>query len=254
MSSTVTTQQRAVLVVASLAVGLAFLDETAVVTALRAIQADLGLSSPELQWVMGAYLLALASLMAAAGRVADVHGRRRTFLVGAVIFAVGSAVCALAPTAGVLIAGRGVQGVGAALLVPLGYANATLVVPEERRGWALGIVSTGATVFLAVGPVLGGLLTQAFGWRSVFAVNLLPILVVVVVAARWMPESHVERREAIDVAGLVLLVCGLAAMTTALLQVQTSEWVVTVATAIVAVSRSSVSSWSNDDRRHRWWT
>ena len=98
------------LFVASLAVGLAFLDETAVVTALRAIQADLGLSSLELQWVMGAYLLALASLMAAAGRVADVNGRRRTFLVGAVIFAVGSAVCALAPTAGVLIAGRGVQG------------------------------------------------------------------------------------------------------------------------------------------------
>jgi EmrB/QacA subfamily drug resistance transporter len=235
VSGTLTTQQRAVLVVASLAVGLAFLDETAVVTALRAIQADLGLSSLELQWVMGAYLLALASLMAAAGRLADVHGRRRTFLVGAGIFAVGSAICAFAPTAGVLIGGRGVQGVGAALVVPLGYANATLVVPEERRGWALGIVSTGATMFLAAGPVLGGLLTQVFGWRSVFAVNLLPILVVVVVAARWMPESHVERREAIDVAGLVLLVCGLAAMTTALLQVQTSGWVVTVVAVIVAV-------------------
>jgi EmrB/QacA subfamily drug resistance transporter len=235
VSGTITAQQRAVLVVASLAVGLAFLDETAVVTALRAIQADLGLSSLELQWVMGAYLLALASLMAAAGRLADVHGRRRTFLIGAGIFAVGSAVCALAPTAGVLIGGRGVQGVGAALVVPLGYANATLVVPEERRGWALGIVSTGATVFLAAGPVLGGLLTQVFGWRSVFAVNLLPILVVGVVAARWMPESHLERREAIDVAGLVLLVCGLAAMTTALLQVQSWRWVVTAATALVAV-------------------
>jgi EmrB/QacA subfamily drug resistance transporter len=235
VSTTRTTQQRAVLFVASLAVGLAFLDETAVVTALRAIQADLGLSSPELQWVMGAYLLALASLMAAAGRVADVQGRRRTFVVGAVIFAVGSAVCALAPTAGVLIAGRGMQGVGAALLVPLGYANATLVVPEERRGWALGIVSTGATVFLAVGPVLGGVLTQAFGWRSVFAVNLLPIVVVAVVAVRWMPESHVERRETIDVVGLVLLICGLAAMTTALLQVQTSGWVVPAAAAVVAV-------------------
>jgi predicted MFS family arabinose efflux permease len=135
----------------------------------------------------------------------------------------------------VLIGGRGVQGVGAALVVPLGYANATLVVPEERRGWALGIVSTGATVFLAAGPVLGGLLTQVFGWRSVFAVNLLPILVVGVVAVRWMPESHADRREAIDVPGLVLLVCGLAAMTTALLQVQASGWVVTVAMALVAV-------------------
>ena len=160
MSGALTTPQRAVLVAASLAVGLAFLDETAVVTALRAIQADLGLSSLALQWVMGAYLLALASLMAAAGRIADVHGRRRTFLVGAGIFALGSTICALAPTAGVLIAVRGLQGVGAALLVPLGYANATLVVPEERRGWALGIISTGATVLLAAGPVLGGVLTQ----------------------------------------------------------------------------------------------
>ena len=235
MPSALTTQQRAVLIVASVAVGLAFLDETAVVTALRAIQADLGLSSTELQWVMGAYLLALASLMAAAGRLADVHGRRRTFVIGAGIFAVGSAVCALAPTAGVLIGGRGVQGVGAALIVPLGYANATLVVAEERRGWALGIVSTGATVFLAAGPVLGGLLTQLFGWRSVFAINLLPILVVLVVAVRWMPESRVQRREAIDLRGLVLLVCGLAAMTTALLQVQTWGWVATVVTAVVAV-------------------
>ena len=235
MPSALTTQQRAVLIVASVAVGLAFLDETAVVTALRAIQADLGLSSTELQWVMGAYLLALASLMAAAGRLADVHGRRRTFVISAGIFAVGSAVCALAPSAGVLIGGRGVQGVGAALIVPLGYANATLVVAEERRGWALGIVSTGATVFLAAGPVLGGLLTQFFGWRSVFAINLLPILVVLVVAARWMPESRVQRREAIDLRGLVLLVCGLAAMTTALLQVQTWGWVATVVTAVVAV-------------------
>jgi len=99
----------------------------------------------------------------------------------------------------------------------------------------LGIVSTGATVFLAAGPVLGGLLTQFFGWRSVFAINLLPILVVLVVAARWMPESRVQRREAIDLRGLVLLVCGLAAMTTALLQVQTWGWVATVVTAVVAV-------------------
>jgi len=132
--SALTTQQRAVLIVASVAVGLAFLDETAVVTALRAIQADLGLSSTELQWVTGAYLLALASLMAAAGRLADVHGRRRTFVISAGIFAVGSAVCALAPSAGVLIGGRGVQGVGAALIVPLG-------MPTPRSSWLRNAVA-----------------------------------------------------------------------------------------------------------------
>ena len=102
-----------------------------------------------------AYLLALASLMAAAGRVADVNGRRRTFLVGAVIFAVGLRGLRARPDCRGADRRTRCAGVGAALLVPLGYANATLVVPEERRGWALGIVSTGATVFLAVGPVLG---------------------------------------------------------------------------------------------------
>src|SRR4029453_18823641 len=215
--------------------GLAFLDETAVVTALRAIQGDLGMSSPTLQWVMGAYLLALASLMAAAGRLADLYGRRRTFLVGTAIFGLGTLVCVLAPTALILVAGRGVQGIGAALLVPLGYANATLAVPEERRGWALGIVSTGAAVFLAMGPLVGGLLTQTVGWSWVFGINLLPLLVIAVIAVRWMPESRSDQRERVDVLGLLLLVCGLSALTTALLQVQTSGWVVIAVAILVAV-------------------
>jgi MFS family permease len=106
VSGTRTTQQRAVLLVASLAVGLAFLDETAVVTALRAIQADLGMSSLELQWVMGAYLLALASLMVAAGRLADVHGRRRTFLVGAVGLPADEACGGADPTRGASVPAR----------------------------------------------------------------------------------------------------------------------------------------------------
>jgi EmrB/QacA subfamily drug resistance transporter len=229
------TRQRVVLVAASLAVGLAFLDETAVVTALRAIQAELGMSSPTLQWVMGAYLLALASLMAAAGRLADLYGRRRTFLIGTGLFALGSFVCVVAPTAFVLVVGRGVQGVGAALLVPLGYANATLAVPQERRGWALGIVSTGATVFLAVGPLVGGLLTQTLGWRWVFGINLLPLLVIAVLALRWMPESRADSREPVDILGLVLLVCGLSALTTAVFQVQTSGRALTACVVLVAV-------------------
>jgi DHA2 family methylenomycin A resistance protein-like MFS transporter len=229
------TRQRLVLVAASLAVGLAFLDETAVVTALRTIQADLDMSSPTLQWVMGAYLLALASLMAAAGRLADLYGRRRTFLVGTGLFFLGTLVCVVAPTAVALVVGRGVQGVGAALLVPLGYANATLAVPEDRRGWALGIVSTGATVFLAAGPLIGGLLTQTLGWRWVFGINLVPLLVIAVIAVRWMPESRADRREPLDVLGLVLLVCGLTALTTALLQVQSSGWAFTAIVLLVSV-------------------
>src|SRR5438270_9647833 len=138
-------RQRWVLLAGSLAVGLAFLDETAMVTALRAIQRDFGASSAEVQWVMGAYLLALASLMAAAGRLADLYGRRRLFLIGAGIFGAGSIACASAPDEELLIAARALQGSGGALLIPLGMANATAALPEEHRGWVVGVVSTGAT-------------------------------------------------------------------------------------------------------------
>ena len=158
-------RQRWILLGASLGVGLAFLDETAVVTALRDIQRTFGATSAEVQWVMGAYLLALASLMAAAGRLADMYGRRRLFLVGAGLFGAGSIACAAAPDQVWLIVARGVQGSGGALLMPLGYANGTSAVPEQRHGWAVGIISTGATVFLALGPLIGGAITENPGFR-----------------------------------------------------------------------------------------
>ncbi|MGB3187739.1 MAG: MFS transporter [Ornithinimicrobium sp.] len=251
-----TIRQRAVLVAASLAVGVAFLDETAVVTALRRIQQDLGMSSPTLHWVMGAYLLALASLMAVAGRLADLYGRQRVLIIGTVIFGLGSIACALAPSTVVLIVARWVQGAGAALMVPLGYAMATLSVPEQRRGWALGVVSTGATVMLAAGPVIGGGLTQLFGWRSVFAVNVLPVALILTVAIvtrqprqsghpstdPTAPETPTHGAgppaggaSSLDVPGLVLLVTGLAASTVALLQVQVSPPAVTAAAVVVGV-------------------
>lgn len=235
---TLTTQQRAILLAASLAVGLAFLDETAVVTALRAIQREFGVSSPALQWVVGAYLLALASLMAAAGRLADLYGRRRLFLAGTALFGLGSIACAAAPSALALVLARAVQGTGAALLVPLGYAIATIALPEERRGWALGVVSTGATVFLALGPVIGGTLTELVGWRWIFALNVVPVGAILAISLRHLGESRGDEPEPLDRGGLVLLVGGLAALTTTLLQVQ--EWgagaPATIALGIAAVA------------------
>lgn len=216
-----TARQRWVLLAASLAVGLAFLDETAVVTALRAIQADFGATSSEVQWVVGAYLLALASLMAAAGRLADLYGRRRLFRVGAWLFALGSLAAAAAPGIDALIGARVVQGCGAALLMPLGMANATAALPEERRGWTVGIVSTGATIFLALGPLVGGVLVETLGWRWIFLVNL-PPLAAILVATRWFPEWRAPEREPFDLLGLLLLVSGLIALTLPLLNMQ--EW------------------------------
>lgn len=217
-----TSRQRLILVAASLAVGLAFLDETAVVTALRAIQAEFGATSAQVQWVVGAYLLALATLMAAAGRLADIYGRRRLFVIGAWLFGAGSLACAAAPGIDALIAARVVQGCGAALLMPLGMANATAALPEERRGWTVGIVSTGATVFLALGPLVGGALVEFADWRWIFIVNLLPIAGILVIALRWFPESRAPVREPFDALGFLLLVGGLVALTLPLLNMQ--DW------------------------------
>jgi EmrB/QacA subfamily drug resistance transporter len=217
-----TSRERWIVLAASLAVGLAFLDETAVVTALRAIQADFGATSSEVQWVVGAYLLALASLMAAAGRLADLYGRRRLFALGAWLFGLGSLAAAAAPSIEALIGARVLQGCGAALLMPLGMANATAALPEERRGWTVGIVSTGATVFLALGPLVGGALTELAGWRWIFLVNLPAVAAILVVTAREFPEWRAPERVPFDVLGLLLLVGGLVALTLPLLNM--AEW------------------------------
>ena len=223
--SDLTDQQRWVLLAASLAVGLAFLDETAVVTALPTIQREFGATSAEVQWVMGAYLLALASLMAAAGRLADLYGRRRLFLIGAAVFGVGSVACAAAPNEELLIAARALQGAGGALLIPLGYANATADIPDERHGWAIGVVSTGATVFLALGPLLGGSIVVLVGWRWIFLINVPVIAAILTVGVRSLPETRSAVPEPLDVRGLVLLVGGLVSVVLALLNMQ--DWGVT---------------------------
>lgn len=219
-TSKLSTQQRWILLAASLAVGLSFLDETAVVTALRAIQRDFNATSTEVQWVMAGYLLALATLMAAAGRLADLYGRRRLFLIGAVLFGAGSIACAAAPSAELLVAARVLQGAGGALLTPLGIANATSALPEDRRGWVIGVISTGATVFLALGPLLGGGLVVLAGWRWIFLINLPAIAAILAITVRSFPETRGASRDALDVRGLVLLVCGLVSLVLPLLNME----------------------------------
>jgi EmrB/QacA subfamily drug resistance transporter len=193
-----------------------------VVTALRAIQRDFSATDTEIQWVIGAYLLALASFMAAAGRLADLYGRRRLFLIGAALFGIGSTGGAVAPSEEWLIAARTIQGSGGALLMPLGYANATANLPEEHRGWAIGMVSTGATVFLGLGPLIGGALTDSVGWRWIFLINVPPIGAIATVAIRSFPEARANDRQPLDVTGLLLLIGGLVPLMLALLNMH--DW------------------------------
>lgn len=150
---------------------LVFFDQTAVVVALPFIGREFGADAAKLQWVMTAYLLALAVFMLVGGRVADRIGLRRTFFAGLATFTVGSLLCAVAPSLPVLIAARFLQGLGGAIVQPLALAITTRAVSESQRGWAIGALATGGTSFLVFGPLIGGVLLLA-DWRWIFLASL----------------------------------------------------------------------------------
>lgn len=184
---------------------LVFFDQTAVSVALVDISADLGASSVQEQSVITAYLLALAVTMPIAGRLADHLGRRRVFVAGLGVFAAGSLACAAAPTISVLLVARFVQGLGGAVLQPVSLGTTTRTVSRRDRGWAIGLLSTGGTSFLALGPLIAGLLLTVGSWRLIFVVTL-PVLVFVIVAAmRWIAPSREETPVPVPVVDVVLL-------------------------------------------------
>ncbi|RYY48212.1 MAG: MFS transporter, partial [Actinomycetales bacterium] len=155
-----------------LGTGMAFLDGSIVNLALPAIDGDLDAGVAGLQWTVNAYTLTLAALILVGGSLGDRWGRRRVFLVGVVWFAVASLACALAPTIEVLVAARGLQGVGGALLTPGSLAIISASIHPDDRGRAIGLWSGLAGVTTALGPLVGGTLVDAVGWRSVFWINL----------------------------------------------------------------------------------
>ena len=183
---------------------------------------------------MGAYLLALASLMAGSGRLADLFGRRRLFLLGVTLFGLSSLACALAPSDLSLIVARVAQGTGAALTQPLALANATAIMPPERRGWTIGALASAGTICLMVGPLLGGVLVEAVGWRSVFLLNVPVVVLAVGLGLRYMPETREPAPSPLDVWGLVLLTTGLVGLVAGLLHMQ--EWPIAVDAAVLALA------------------
>ena len=207
---------RWVLLATVLASGLAMLDGTVVNVALARIGTDLGAGFTALQWVVNAYTLTLASLILLGGALGDRFGRRRVFVVGVVWFAVASALCGLAPSAGALIAGRALQGVGGALLMPGSLAIISASFTATDRSAAVGAWSGLGGIAGALGPFLGGWLVE-WTWRAVFWLNLPLAVVVAVVASRHVPESRDDAATgAPDVAGSLAAVAGLGALTYAL--------------------------------------
>src|SRR5688572_8234350 len=207
------------------ALALIYIDQTAVAVALPTIGDDLGLSELTLQWVVNAYLLALAVTVAISGRIGDLYGRRKLFLAGTAILAIGSAVCAMAQGELMMLGGRAVQGVGAGVMMP----NATGLLSEsygaDQRGRALGICLGVSGAFLALGPVVGGILVDGFGWRAVFVLNL-PVIACVsgLLLLRVAGRGGDPGAKLTDSLGVAVVIAALVAIVIALMQAPSWGW------------------------------
>ncbi len=208
------------------------LDSTVVSLALSSIRVDVGADSTELQWMMNVYLLTAAVLVVTAGRLGDMWGRKRVFVAGMLLFAIGSVLSGAAQSPEMLIGGRVLQGVGAAPLVTLSLALVCNAFPAAEQPRALGIWAAVSAIALAIGPVVGGLLIE-FDWRLIFWVNL-PVLVVgTAIVLLTAPESRdPSAGKRVDLAGLFTLTAGLAALVLAMIQAQ--EWGTDATVALAA--------------------
>jgi EmrB/QacA subfamily drug resistance transporter len=193
-----------VLALTSLASFMVALDALVVTTALGAIRVDLGASIETLEWTVNAYNLAFAVLLLTGAALGERFGRRRMFALGVALFAAASIGCALAGSAGALIAARAAQGAGAALVMPLAMALLSAAFPREERGAALGIFSGLTGLALIAGPLVGGAIADGFAWQWIFWVNVPIALVAVPLALRRIPESF-GPGTAVDIAGLVIV-------------------------------------------------
>jgi MFS family permease len=182
------------------------IDQTVVGVALPTMRVDLGLSSTGVQWVVNAYLLVFAVLVAVGGRAGDLWGPARMFKLGVSVFVLASVACGLAQSDVWMIVARGLQGVGAAIMVPATGAIVMRSFEPGERGRAMGIYAGASMIFLALGPLIGGVLTQAVSWRAVFFVNV-PIGVVTLLAAHFTLDREPRRDPAagsLDLVGIPL--------------------------------------------------
>ena len=201
------------------------LDNTVVNVALPSIQRDLKVSVSSLEWVVNAYFLTFAVLMLTGGKLADLFGRRRLFILGLIVFTLSSLACGLATNGETLIAARAVQGVGAALMSPATLSIITATFPPRQRGMAMGIWVGVSAVALALGPITGGLLSEHADWSWIFFINV-PIGLFAILAARVViretKDTSLEQR--LDLPGLATSGAGLLALPYALIEANAKGW------------------------------
>jgi len=200
------------------------LDVTIVIVALPDIQTSLGASFSEVQWTIDAYSLSLAVLMLPAGSLADLFGRRRLFAIGLVVFTAGSLLCGLAQSPTMLIASRAAQGVGGAIMFATSLALLAQTFHGRDRGTAFGVWGAVTGVSVALGPVLGGVLTSALGWRWIFLVNLPVGIAAIAITVRYVAESRPEQSRRLDPAGFGVFTVGLLSLIYGLIRASEDGW------------------------------
>ena len=201
------------------------LDNTVVFVALSSIQSDLHISQSELEWVVSGYALTFAVLMLTGGKLADLFGRRLIFIVGLSIFTASSLACGLATGAGYLIGARVVQGVGAALMNPATLSIIVATFPPRQRGTAIGIWVGVSAMALAIGPLIGGILTEQINWSWIFFINVPVGIAGIIVSRLVITESRDESEEQrLDLPGLISSAVGLFGLTYALIEGNNYGW------------------------------
>ncbi len=221
-------------------------DVTIVNVALPDMARQLHTTFSDLQWVIDLYALVLGALVLTVGSVADRFGRRRLYLIGLVLFAVASLACGMAPDVGLLIAARGVQGVGAAAMFATTMALISNTYTGRERGLAFGIWGAVNGAASAVGPIIGGLLTANFGWRWIFLVNLPVSVVAVALTLRVVTESRDPRPRRVDLPGMTSFTVAAAALTYALIR---GAWASGETIALIAVAAVSLAAFVIAERR-----
>jgi EmrB/QacA subfamily drug resistance transporter len=216
------------------------LDNTIVNVALPSIQDSLGLKVSELEWVVTGYALTFGALMLTGGKLADLFGRRFIFVLGLVIFTLASLACGLAGSAGVLIGARVVQGVGAALMNPATLSIITVTFPPRQRGTAIGIWAGVSALALAIGPLVGGLISQHVNWNWIFYINVPVGALAILAAFLFIDESRdTSQEQRPDLPGLFTSALGLFALSYGLIEANTYGWTSTrilTAFAVAGVS------------------
>ncbi|MFI9081493.1 MFS transporter [Streptomyces sioyaensis] len=241
-----------VLAICCMSLLIVSLDSTIMNVALPSMQRELHASVSGMQWTIDAYTLVMASLLMLAGSTADRLGRRRVFLIGLILFSLSSLLCSLAPSLEWLVAFRAVQAVGGSMLNPVAMSIIANTMTEPReRARAIGVWGATVGISMAAGPVIGGLLVESVGWRSVFWVNVPVGALAVFLTLRYVPESRAPRPRRVDPVGQLLVITLLGSLTYAIIEAPDAGWTSPQILVFVLVALGSLAGllWY-ERRRH----